>query len=390
MQTNTRVNQEETLKQIFEWLHRHPEVSFREVETTKKIRALLAEAGIQILDLPLETGLVAVVSGAQPGPVVAVRCDIDALPIQEQTDLNYRSENAGVMHACGHDFHTTAILGAAFLLKQRENELQGTVKLLFQPGEESSLGALKITESGVLDDVQAIFGIHVIPNVPVGSVIVSPGAITAAVDRFAITLTGKGGHAAHPHETVDPIVMAAQLISAAQTIVSRNANPFHQSLVSLTHISSGSTWNVIPNTAELEGTVRTLQAEDRKMVPERLEELAKGIAKAFRGTADFRWIPGPPATDNDPEWTEFAAEIAEKSGLRVVPAVPSLGGEDFAFYQQDLRGVYIQIGTGSSEPNHHPNFRVDPAALQGAAVYFAALAEQALRKLNVQKSGAAL
>ncbi|WP_457943418.1 amidohydrolase [Caproiciproducens sp. LBM24188] len=388
MSTRDVTVDEEKLRQIFEWFHKNPEVSFQEFETTRKIRELLTEAKIEILDLPLETGLVAKVTGARPGPVVALRCDIDALPVREQTDLSYRSENDGAMHACGHDFHIAAILGAAFLLKQKENELHGTVKLLFQPGEESSLGALKLTESGVLDDVEAIFGIHVIPNIPVGSAVVSPGAVTAAVDRFEITFTGKGGHAAHPHEGIDPVVTAAQFISAAQTVVSRNANPFHQSLVSITHISAGSTWNVIPSTAYLEGTVRTLQPEDRKMIPQRLQELAEQIAGAFRARADFRWIAGPPATDNDPAWTEFAANVAQRVGLKVVSAIPSLGGEDFAFYQKDLRGVYIQIGTGESEPNHHPKFRVDPAALPTASVYFATLAEKALGRLNEQKSGA--
>ncbi len=382
MSTNHSALDETKLLQTFQWLHRHPELSFQEFGTTEKIREVLTGAGIRILDLPLETGLVAEVGGARPGPAVAVRCDIDALPIQEQTDLPYKSENDGKMHACGHDFHTTAILGTALLLKQREKELQGTVKIIFQPGEESSLGALKITESGALDGVQAIFGIHVIPGVPVGTVVLSPGAMTAAVDRFEITFTGKGGHAAHPQDSIDPIVTAAQFVSAAQTVVSRNADPFHQSLVSITHVASGSTWNVIPSSAFLEGTVRTLQKEDRELIPKRLEELARGIAEAFRAKADFRWIAGPPATDNDPRWTAFAKAAAEESGLKAIPAFPSLGGEDFAFYQQTLRGVYVQIGTGPSEANHNPKFRVDPKALPAASAYVASLAEKALRALQ--------
>ncbi|QAT50211.1 amidohydrolase [Caproiciproducens sp. NJN-50] len=382
MKTNDFALDETKLFQTFQWLHRHPELSFQEFETTKKIRELLCAADIEILDLPLETGLVAEVAGARPGPIIAVRCDIDALPIQEQTDLDYKSENDGIMHACGHDFHTAAMFGAALLLKRREKELQGTVRIIFQPGEESSLGALKITESGALDHAQAIFGIHVIPNIPVGTVVISPGAMTAAVDRFEITISGKGVHAAYPQDGIDPIVTAAQFISAAQTIVSRNTNPFHQSLVSITHVAAGSTWNVIPSSAFLEGTVRTLQKEDRQSIPKRLEELAGNIAEAFRAKADFRWIAGPPATDNDPRWTAFAAETAEDAGLRVVPAIPALGGEDFAFYQQTLRGVYIQIGTGESEPNHNPKFRVDPKALPAASAYVASLAEKALQTLK--------
>ncbi len=386
MDTKDSANGEAELLQTFEWFHRHPELSFQEFGTTEKIRALLDAAGIRILDLPLETGLVAEIAGPQPGPAVAVRCDIDALPIKELTDLPYRSENDGKMHACGHDFHTTAMLGAARLLKKREKKLAGSVKVIFQPGEESSLGALKITETGVLDGVRAIFGIHVIPNVPVGTVVISPGAMTAAVDRFEITFTGKGVHAAYPQNGVDPVVAAAQFISAAQTVVSRNIDPFHPGLVSITHVDSGSTWNVIPSTAFLEGTVRTLKKEDRALIPKRLEELAENIARAFRAKADFRWIAGPPATDNDPAWTEFARKVAAENGLKAVPATPALGGEDFAFYQQTLRGVYIQIGTGPSESNHNPKFRADPQALPAAAAYVASLAEKALSAL---KSGEA-
>lgn len=386
MNKQTQIFETKLLK-IFESLHKHPELSFEEFETTKLIKGLLAEAKIEVLNLPLKTGLVAKVTGGEPGPTIAVRCDIDALPIQEESGLPYQSINPGKMHACGHDFHTTAILGTALLLKQREKELNGTVKIIFQPGEESSLGALKITQSGALDDVEAIFGIHIIPNVPVGTVVITQGAVTAAVDRFEITLTGKGGHAAYPQNTIDPVVVAAQYISAAQSVVSRNVNPFHQSLVSITHVSSGNTWNVIPTLAILEGTVRTMQKEDRELIPKRLEELAVNIAKAFRARADFRWIAGPPATNNDDKWADFSAKTARDSGLNIVPAVPSLGGEDFAFYQQNLRGVYIQIGTGESEPNHSPKFRVDPKALLPTSTYLAVLAEKALASL---KSGASV
>ncbi len=386
METNDYSQDEMNLIQTFQWFHRHPELSFQEFETTKKIRELLTAANVKILDLPLETGLVAEVTGAHPGPIIAIRCDIDALPIQEQTDLPYKSETDGIMHACGHDFHTTAMLGAAVLLKRREKELGGSVRIIFQPAEESSLGALKITKSSALDNVQLIFGIHVIPNVPVGTIVISPGAMTAAVDRFQITFSGKGGHAAYPQDGVDPIVAAAQFVSAAQTIVSRNTDPFHQDLVSITHITAGSTWNVIPTTAFLEGTVRTLQKEDRRLIPKRLEELSVSIAEAFRATADFRWIAGPPATDNEASWTAFSAKLAEDKGLKVISSVPSLGGEDFAFYQQILRGVYIQIGTGQSEPNHNPKFCVDPKALPLASAYVASLAEKALNVLKSRES----
>ena len=382
MITDGHTLSEKELLSTFEWFHKHPELSFEEIETTKRIREILTQANIEILDLPLETGLVAQITGGQPGPVIALRCDIDALPIQEESGLPYESANAGKMHACGHDFHTTAILGTTLLLKQRESELKGTVRILFQPGEESSLGALKITETTALNDVQAIFGIHTAANIPVGTVAISEGSVTAAVDTFRIHITGKGVHAAYPQKGIDPIVIAAQLISAAQTIVSRNLDPFHAGLVSITHVSSGNTWNVIPTEAFMEGTVRTMDKDDRRLIPKRLEELAVNIAAAYNAKAEFNWIPGPPATDNDGEWAKFSAQVAEEAGLQVIASTPGLGGEDFAFYQESLRGVYIQIGTGESEQNHHPKFKVDPKALRPTVEYMAVLAEKALAQLG--------
>lgn len=386
MSKNAQQVDEKSLVETFEWFHKNPELSFEEFETTKRIREILTDAEVELLDLPLKTGLVAQITGGQPGPVIALRCDIDALPIQEESGLPYESCQAGKMHACGHDFHTTAMLGTTLLLKQKQKELHGTVRILFQPGEESSLGALKITESTALDDVQAIFGIHTLVNVPVGTVAISKGSVTAAVDTFKIHITGKGVHAAYPHNGTDPIVIAAQFISAAQTIVSRNLNPFHAGLVSITHVQSGNTWNVIPTEAFMEGTVRTMDKADRVLIPKRLEELAVNIAAAYGAKAQFDWIPGPPATDNDPQWSDFAEQVALETGLNVVRSNPALGGEDFAFYQETLRGVYIQIGTGKSEQNHHPKFRVDSKALLPTAKYMAVLAEKALVQLNTPQT----
>ena len=375
------IAEKESLLEQFQWFHSHPELSFQEVETTKKIKEILQEHGIEVLPLPLQTGLVAVVRGAKPGAVVALRGDIDALPIEEESAVPYRSLNRGCMHACGHDFHTTAVLGAAIALHNRREQLAGTVKVIFQPGEEVATGALKITEQPVLDDVAAIFGVHAVVNVPVGTAAVSAGSVTAAVDRFQITVHGRGCHAAEPYKGVDPIVIASQLVTALQSVVSRNVAPLQAGLVSVTQIHGGTAWNIIPPSVELEGTVRTLNRNERELIPKRMEELAKGISSAFGGHADFTWIPGPPATDNDPKWAAFAQMVAKEQGLAVIPSQLTMGGEDFSYFQQIVPGAYIQMGIGESEPLHHPAFQLDTDVIQKTADYFAALAEKALQQL---------
>ena len=377
------MNEQDIFQKItdeFYWFHRHPELSYEEVETTKRLREDLAAVGIEVLDLPLKTGLVAQV-GTGEAPFIALRCDIDGLPIQEESGLAYASEHAGRMHACGHDFHISAVLGSAYLLKAKERELRGTVYLIFQPAEEAPGGARKVMETGVLKDVQAIFGLHTSPLYDVGTLGIRSGAVTASVDKFTVTFHGKGTHAAHPERGIDPIVMAASFVTAAQSIVSRNIDPAHPGLVSITHIESGNTWNVIPESSWLEGTVRCLTAEDRKLIKKRIYELAEGQAASFGGHAELTWYAGPPATDNTPDWTDFAIEVAKEAGLNVVPAPVNLAGEDFAYYQEEIPGVFVLVGTGKSPANHNPKFHVDPAALGPAARYMARLAVEAFARL---------
>lgn len=377
------MNEQDIFQKItdeFYWFHRHPELSYEEVETTKRLREDLAAAGIEVLDLPLKTGLVAKV-GTGEAPFIALRCDIDGLPIQEESGLAYASEHAGRMHACGHDFHISAVLGSAYLLKAKERELRGTVYLIFQPAEEAPGGARKVMETGVLKDVQAIFGLHTSPLYDVGTLGIRSGAVTASVDKFTVTFHGKGTHAAHPERGIDPIVMAASFVTAAQSIVSRNIDPAHPGLVSITHIESGNTWNVIPESSWLEGTVRCLTAEDRKLIKKRIYELAEGQAASFGGHAELTWYAGPPATDNTPDWTDFAIEVAKEAGLNVVPAPVNLAGEDFAYYQEEIPGAFVLVGTGKSPANHNPKFHVDPAALGPAARYMARLAVEAFARL---------
>lgn len=361
-------------------LHREPELSYEEFKTTAKLRKWLAEKDIHVLSLPLQTGLIAEI-GLGQGPTVAIRCDIDALPIAEQTDLPFASEIPGKMHACGHDFHTAVILGAAYLLKNREAALPGKVKILFQPAEETGHGAEDVLASGGLEDVKAIFGLHNSPNLSVGAFGTRTGALTAGVDRFEIIVKGVGAHAATPENSIDSIVTSAQIITALQTIVSRQKSASEPVVLSVTKIKGGSTWNVLPEFVELEGTVRTHNEEVRRMIPEKITQIIEGIAAAAGAEAKLYWYPGPPATINDGRWADFTKEIAQQAGYEVHNLEPQMGGEDFSLYLQKIPGAFVNIGTGPSFSHHHPRFDLDEAALLPAAKYFALLAEKALTEL---------
>ena len=374
-------NLEEELIGLFHEFHRHPELSNEEFETTKKIKELLGQVKIEVLDLPLKTGLVAQVKGNPNGPVVAIRCDIDALPIIEETSLSYKSLSNGKMHACGHDFHTAVVLGAAYLVKKYQGSLIGTVKFIFQPGEESGDGAQKVLATGVLDDVDAIFGIHNVSDSEVGIMGLKEGAMTAAVDRFEVKITGVGSHAAKPEKSVDPIIISTNIINALQTIVSRNISPTDKALLSVTHVESGNTWNVIPETAYIEGTVRTLDEHTRELIPERMKALVEGIAQSYGGNAELIWHSGSPATKNDEEWTNFASKLGKIMGYDVKRITMGLEGEDFAYYQKEIPGVFIVVGTGISEAHHHPEYTVDEKAIIKCSRYFARLTESALKKI---------
>ncbi|WP_116186033.1 M20 peptidase aminoacylase family protein [Pectobacterium aquaticum] len=363
-------------------LHRHPELSNQEFETTKKIRAVLEKEGIRILDLPLKTGLVAEVGGLQEGPLVVVRSDIDALPIEEESGVEFTSLNKGVMHACGHDFHSSAALGAAILLKKIEPELKGTVRILFQAAEETGLGAPEVIAVGALDNAVAIFGIHNDPTLPVGVIGGKDGALTAGVDRFEIKIAAKGCHAAKPHEGNDPIIILGQLISAVQTIISRTVSSDNNAVVSITQVHSGSTWNVIPDTAYVEGTVRTFNQAARDLIEQRFRQIVAGIASTFGAEIEFLWHAGPPSVINTPEWVEFALNVASDEGFEARRVEASPIGEDFAFYQQKLSGTFMMVGSGGPYALHHPKFRVDDRALFPTAHYLYQVAKQSLEQLS--------
>lgn len=256
-------------------LHAEPELSNQEIETSKKIKKWLENAGISVLDVPLQTGIIGEVKGKSDGPVVAIRADIDALPINEEAVSSFQSTIPGVMHACGHDFHTAVIIGAAYLLKNRQDRLRGTVRIIFQPAEETGHGAKSIINSGGLNAVEAIFGLHNDPLSEVGVLGVKEGVLTTGVDRFEINIKGKGSHAARPHEGIDPIVIAAEIISRLQAVISRETKPSETAVISVTQIRGGNTWNVIPETVYLEGTVRTFKEDIRETIRKKSSESLK-------------------------------------------------------------------------------------------------------------------
>jgi amidohydrolase len=363
-------------------LHQHPELSMEEYETTRRIRAWLEEAGLKLLDLSLPTGVIAEVEGSAPGPTVALRADIDALPVTEETGLPFASLEPGKMHACGHDFHTASMIGAAILLHRNRESLRGRVRIIFQPAEETAVGARAIIEAGALDGVDAILGMHNKPELPVGTVGIREGALMASVDRFEIRVTGKGGHGAIPDAATDPIVAASSIVTALQTVVSRNLSPLDNAVVSVCRFQAGATWNVIPDYAELEGTVRTFQAEARKKIPERIRQLAENIAAGYGATAELRWTAGLPAVNNEASMAKLMKKAAEELGLEVVEAKPTTAGEDFSLYQERVPGCFIWMGTGGTEEWHHPRFTLNEDALPISAALFAHAARLALDSLS--------
>ena len=366
------------LTNIRHGLHRHPELANEEFKTTAALREALEAANIRILPLPLKTGLVAEVGPEGEGPVVALRSDIDALPIHEQSEVPFASQVPGRMHACGHDVHATVALGAAMLLKQIEPQLGGRVRILFQPAEEIGQGANDIIATGVLSDVAAIFGIHNDPTLPVGEVGSKAGALTAGVDRFEIVIKAKGSHAASPHEGNDPIVILGQLITLVQGIVSRNVASDDNAVVSITHVQGGNTWNVIPESVYVEGTVRTFDSATRALIERRFREITDGLSVAFQATVELLWHPGPPSVMNDPHWVDVALSVASDVPLVAHRVKASAIGEDFAYYQHVCPGAFIMVGSGGPHALHHPAFRADDRMLYPAARYLSLLAQTAL------------
>ncbi len=370
------------LEQTFKWLHQHPELGHHEYQTTTYIRTFLEEHQIEILESSLSTGLIAYIPGKQASPAVALRADIDALPIQEETDIDYKSKHSGVMHACGHDFHTSALLGAALLLKDQQETLPYSVKLIFQPAEEVSNGAPSVIATGLLHDVVSIYGLHVNPALDAGVIGTKAGPLAASVDKFKITLTAQGTHAAHPETGQDVIVAASTLALAYQTVVSRNLAADVPAVVSITRFNAGTTWNVLPETAELEGTVRTYDPETRSLIQQRLFDIAKGIEITYNVQADFTWIEGSPAVINTVDETELVRKTALAHHYDVIELKASMGGEDFSHYLETIPGSFFNIGVGVGRPVHNNRFKADYSVLANASSLLSDVAKQAAEEID--------
>lgn len=370
------INEKELSDKLIKYrreLHENPELSLKEYETTKRIIKWLKDENIKILDLPLKVGLVAEIEGDYEGPIIALRADIDALPIIEKTGLEFSSKNYGIMHACGHDYHASAILGAAIIINKYKSQLHGKVRVIFQPAEENAKGADIIIKSGALNNVEAIFGMHNKPDLPVGTIGVKSGQLMASVDRFEIDVIGTGGHAAIPERCIDPIVAASEIVSGLQTIISRSLSPFNNTVISITRFTSGNTWNVIPEKAQLEGTVRSFQNEARNIIKRLMVRKLEGIAKSYGARIDFRWYPYLPGVYNDDKFTKVVTDSAIELGYKVELAKQSTGGEDFALFQSKIPGFFIWMGVDGNKEWHHPEYNLNEDALIIAAKYFSTL-----------------
>jgi amidohydrolase len=347
--------------------HRHPELAFEELRTSAVIRAFLESLGIEVRSCG-RTGLRGILRGGRPGRTVALRADMDALPVEELTDHDYRSENAGIMHACGHDGHMAILMGAARALAAHRDELPGTVVFLFQPSEENPPGGASLMiEEGALDGVDAIFGLHLWQPLPTGVVGVRAGAAMAQADEFQVVVRGHGGHASQPNLTVDPVVAASHVVVAAQTIVSRFTNPLEPAVVSFTTIHGGRIHNIIPDEVTMTGTVRTFEPATQLVVKQRLGEVCEATCRLFGATAAFTYDDGYPPVINDVASVELVGHVAarELGGAAVQSVAPVMAGEDFAYYLQRVPGAFalLGVGTGRPHPHHNARFNIDESVL---------------------------
>lgn len=369
-----------TLRRDF---HRHPELGFQEIRTAGIVTRELNALGLEVASGIGKTGVVALIDGARPGPVVLVRFDMDALPIQEETGAEYSSQNPGVMHACGHDGHTAIGLTVARMLAARRERLSGSIKLVFQPAEEGLGGAAAMVADGVLENPRPDYslGLHLWNEKPFGWLGITPGPAMAASDRFQITVTGRGGHGASPHLATDPILASAQIFTALQSIVARNVNPLKSAVVTVTSVIGGDAFNVIPATVAVKGTIRSFEPEVRAQVLERFEQIVGGVAAALGCGAEVRiWKVTPPVI-NEADLTRRVQMVAQQllPGCTLDGEERTMGSEDMAYMMEDIPGCYFFVGSadpgrGLDAPHHNPRFDFDEQALARAAALMAAAA----------------
>jgi hippurate hydrolase len=365
-------------------IHREPELGFDTEKTAEKVLSALDGLPLEIQTGVAENGVVATLKGeGGDGPTVALRADMDALPIHEETGLQFASEREGKMHACGHDGHTSMLVGAARALSQEHlrGRLNGTVKFVFQPAEEGQAGGRAMVEEGVAEGVGSIFALHLWPGLAFGTAATKAGPIMAAADAFEITVKGSGGHGAMPHLTADAVAIAAQVVTALQTIVSREVDPVEPAVLTVGEIGAGSAFNIIPEKARLGGTVRTFDPDLRERIPERIEEIARGVAKGMRGDVELDYRFSYPVTSNEADSAKLALGVAgELFGEERVEelAHPSMGAEDFAFFLEKVPGAFIWLGVGDVSGLHTPKFSFDEEILPQGAALLTALALESL------------
>lgn len=369
--------------------HRHPELGFQEFRTAGIVAGELQKLGLEVSTGVAKTGVVAMLEGAKPGKVVMLRFDMDALPILEANNTDYISQNPGIMHACGHDGHTAVGLTVARLLLQHRSELHGSVKLVFQPAEEGQGGAQSMVAEGVLENpkVDACFGAHVWNEQPVGWMAVAEGPVMAGSEIFSVKLTGRGGHGALPNRTIDPMQAAAQIVTALQTIVSRNVSPFQSAVVSVTMLKAGDAFNIIPQTAELNGTIRTFEKEVRNLVLARFTQIVEGISSAMGCQAEITLKRLTPAVINNPALARRCAELARmlQPEIDITNEFSSMVSEDMAYFMDIVPGLFIIVGSANAEKglafsHHHPKFDIDERSLVTTAAMLTAAALDYLKE----------
>ncbi|MBE2182088.1 MAG: amidohydrolase [Anaerolineae bacterium] len=367
--------------------HRHPELAFEETRTASIVASTLSELGLEVQTGIGKTGVVGILEGDQPGPTVLVRADMDALPIREETGAAYASETPGKMHACGHDGHTSIALGVAELLTPLRDKIHGRVKFVFQPAEEIGKGANAMVADGVMNDPapDVSVGLHLWNSLPIGSVGMAEGPIMAGALTFNITVRGKGGHAASPHFTIDPVVCAAQIVTAFQSIVSRNMDPFESAVISVTQINAGEAYNVIPQFAELKGTVRYFRKDVYELVTRRMKQITEHIAAAIECAAEIEFSPMTQPVVNNGHVRERLLPVFENIvGQGKIDSIRTMGAEDVGVFMNDVPGVYFFVGAKDQTadhyyPHHHPRFTIDEESLPlGLALLASAVAEYVL------------
>ncbi|CAJ1314364.1 M20 metallopeptidase family protein [Paenibacillus nuruki] len=384
-------NWEALFPDMVEWrrhLHRHPELSYQEHNTMKFIADQLIAFGIDTQSGVGDTGVIGTIKGSLPGKTVALRADIDALPIQDEKECEYASQVEGVMHACGHDGHTAGLLAVARYFSENRDTLKGEIRLIFQPGEEVCPGgALKMIAAGALEGVDVIYGVHLWSPLPVHTLASAAGPIMASVDDFVIDITGKGGHGGIPHVTVDSVLTGAQLVVQLQSIVSRNVNPLQPAVLTIGTINSGTAKNIIAETCRITGTVRTFDEETRAVIRKRFEEVTQHTCAMNGATVEIDYMMGYPPLVNHAGETERFFQVAKavfgEEQVQVTP--PMMPAEDFSYYVQQVPGCFIFVGAGNEDkgityPHHHPRFDIDEAAMLNAAQILVSMAENYLEQ----------